>query len=61
MRLKADGVTFDAIKFRNGDSTIKPGTRLDVVYSVDENHYAGNTYYQLQLKDFRNLEESVGG
>ncbi len=67
MKLKADGVTFDAIKFRNGDSTIKPGTMLDVVYSVDENHYAGNTYYQLQLKDFRNSsegsfgEESLGG
>ncbi|MCL5267186.1 MAG: single-stranded-DNA-specific exonuclease RecJ [Bacteroidetes bacterium] len=61
MKLKANGVTFDAIKFRNGDSTIKPGTMLDVVYSVDENRYAGNVYYQLQLKDFRNSEESLGG
>jgi len=61
MKLKANGVTFDAIKFRNGDNTIKPGTMLDVVYSVDENRYAGNVYYQLQLKDFRNSEESLGG
>ncbi len=56
MKLKVGGVTFDAIKFRNGDNSIKPGARLDVVYSVDENHYAGNVYYQLQLKDFRNSE-----
>lgn len=56
MKLKVGGVTFDAIKFRNGDNTVKPGARLDVVYSVDENHYAGNVYYQLQLRDFRNSE-----
>ena len=58
MKLRSNGVTFDAIKFRNGDGTVKAGTRLDVVYSVDENHYAGNVYYQLQLKDFRNTSES---
>jgi hypothetical protein len=61
MKLKAGGVTFDAIKFRNGESTIKPGTMLDVVYSVDENHYAGNASYQLQLKDFKNSDKSLGG
>ncbi len=60
MRLKSNGITFDAIKFRNGDSTVKVGTHLDVVYSVDENHYAGNVYYQLHLKDFRNASESEG-
>ncbi len=60
MKLRSNGVTFDAIKFRNGDGTVKAGTRLDVVYSVDENHYAGNVYYQLQLKDFRNASESEG-
>ncbi len=54
MKLRMNGVTFDAIKFRNGEKTVKPGTMLDIVYSVDENHYAGNVYYQLQLKDFRN-------
>ncbi len=53
MKVKANGVTFDAIKFRNGDTTVKPGTTLDVVYSVDENHYGGNVNFQLQLKDFR--------
>ncbi len=58
MKLKANGITYDAIKFRNGDNTVKAGTRLDIVYSVDENHYAGNVYYQLQLKDFRNSSES---
>ena len=40
MKLKSDGITFDAIKFRNGDSTIKQGSMLDVAYSVDENHMA---------------------
>lgn len=54
MKLKVNGVTFDAIKFRNGEHTVKPGTMLDIVYTVDENHYAGNVYYQLQLKDFKN-------
>ncbi len=58
MKLRSNGVTFDAIKFRNGDSGVKRGTRLDIVYSVDENHYAGNVYYQLQLKDFRNSSGS---
>lgn len=61
MKLKAGGVTFDAIKFRNGETTIKPGTMLDVVYSVDENHFAGNVSYQLQLKDFKNSDKSLGG
>lgn len=58
MKLRSNGVTFDAIKFRNGDSNVKRGSRLDIVYSVDENHYAGNVYYQLQLKDFRNSSGS---
>ncbi len=58
MKLRSNGITYDAIKFRNGDNTVKPGTRLDIVYSVDENHYAGNVYYQLQLKDFRNSSDS---
>lgn len=61
MKLKAGGVTFDAIKFRNGESTIKSGTMLDVVYSVDENHFAGNVSFQLQLKDFKNSDKSFGG
>ena len=56
MKLKANGITYDAIRFRNGDTTLKPGERLDVVYSVDENHYGGDVYYQLQLKDFRKSE-----
>ncbi len=58
MKLRSNGVTFDAIKFRNGDGSVKRGSRLDIVYSVDENHYAGNVYYQLQLKDFRNSSGS---
>jgi single-stranded-DNA-specific exonuclease len=53
MKLKANGITFDAIKFRNGDLTVAPGSIVDVAYSVDENHYAGNVYYQLQLRDFK--------
>ncbi len=57
MKLRSNGVTFDAIKFRNGSNNVKPGTRLDIVFSVDENHYAGNVYYQLQLKDFRNASD----
>jgi single-stranded-DNA-specific exonuclease len=53
MKLRSGGMTFEAIKFKNGERTIKPGTKLDVVYSVDENHYAGNVNYQLHLKDFK--------
>ncbi|MCL4510407.1 MAG: single-stranded-DNA-specific exonuclease RecJ [Bacteroidetes bacterium] len=56
MKLKSNSVVYDAIKFRNGDTTVKAGSRLDVVYSVDENHYAGSVSYQLQLKDFKNSE-----
>ena len=57
MKLRSEGITFDAIKFRNGETAIKPGTRLDVVYSLDENHYGGKLNYQLQLKDFKLSEE----
>ncbi|MFZ1083297.1 MAG: single-stranded-DNA-specific exonuclease RecJ [Candidatus Kryptoniota bacterium] len=57
MKLKSNGVTLDAIKFRNGESTIRQGSMLDVAYSVDENHYGGNVYYQLQLKDFKLSEK----
>jgi len=53
MKLKSSGVTYDAIKFRNGNTVMKPGLMLDIAYSVDENHYGGNVYYQLQLKDFK--------
>ncbi len=53
MKLQSDGITFDAIKFRNGDATLKQGSMLDIAYSVDENRYGGNVYYQLQLKDFK--------
>ena len=61
MKLKAGGMTFDAIKFKNGETTIKPGTKLDVIYSVDENHYAGHVYYQLHLRDFKYSMKSLGG
>ncbi len=57
MKLRSGGITFNAIKFKNGERTIKPGTRLDVVYSVDENRYAGTVDYQLHLKDFKILEK----
>ncbi len=56
MKLKSNSVVYDAIKFRNGDTIVKAGSRLDVVYSVDENHYTGSVSYQLQLKDFKNSE-----
>ncbi len=57
MKLNSNGTTFDAIKFRNGNATLKTGSILDVAYTVDENHYGGNVYYQLQLKDFKFSEE----
>ena len=53
MKLRSNGITLDEIKFRNGDSTVKQGSMLDIAYSVDENHYGGSVYCQLQLKDFK--------
>lgn len=53
MKVKLNGVTYDAIKFRNGESNVRAGDFLDIVYSLDENHYAGNVYYQLQVKDYK--------
>ena len=53
MKLRFNGITLDAIKFRNGGITVNQGSMLDVAYSVDENHYGGNVYCQLQLKDFK--------
>jgi single-stranded-DNA-specific exonuclease len=53
MKVKVNGVTYDAIKFRNGETNVRVGDRLDIVYSLEENHYAGNIYYQLQVKDYK--------
>ncbi|MGC8594754.1 MAG: single-stranded-DNA-specific exonuclease RecJ [Candidatus Kryptoniota bacterium] len=53
MKVKVNGVTYDAIKFRNGESNVGVGDYLDMVYSLDENHYAGNIFYQLQVKDYK--------
>ena len=44
----------EAVAFGMGErlSEIQKNTRIDIVYSVDENTWNGNTKLQLKLKDF---------
>lgn len=53
LKLQLDG--FSAIGFNMGKyrSEIRPGYKLDMVYSLEEDKYAGNGNIQLKIKDLR--------
>ncbi|MBI4084445.1 MAG: single-stranded-DNA-specific exonuclease RecJ [Candidatus Levybacteria bacterium] len=48
---------FEAIAFGIGDraNEVKPGSTIDVVYTIDENVWNGNKKLQLKVKDFKAL------
>jgi len=50
-----NGVKFNGIGFNLGKwhSEITKGNLIDIVFSIDENHWNGNTSLQLMIKDIR--------
>jgi single-stranded-DNA-specific exonuclease len=56
LKVRQNGVVFDAIGFNLGDlkGRIEPGKKnLDIVFSVEENDWNGSTYPQLKIKDLK--------
>ncbi|MDO9085479.1 MAG: single-stranded-DNA-specific exonuclease RecJ [Anaerolineaceae bacterium] len=53
LRLKDNHVEFDAIAFNQGYWGKEMPNRIDIVYSVERNHYNGNIYKQLRIKDLK--------
>jgi len=53
-----DEHTFDSIFFGGGEnySKLKPGEKVDITYSIEENVWNGNTSLQLKIKDLHPLE-----
>jgi single-stranded-DNA-specific exonuclease len=53
LRLKDNNIEYDAIAFNQGYWGKEMPTRIDVVYSIERNHYNGNIYKQLRVKDLK--------
>ncbi|UXP33776.1 single-stranded-DNA-specific exonuclease RecJ [Reichenbachiella agarivorans] len=53
---QGDSQVFDAIGFGMSDATDKIGGLFDLVYTIDENNFRGETSLQLMLKDIRVAE-----
>lgn len=53
LRLKDKHSEYDAIAFNQGYWGKEMPTRIDVVYSIERNHYNGNIYKQLRVKDLK--------
>jgi single-stranded-DNA-specific exonuclease len=43
-----DGIVMQGVKFKTKES-IEVGSRVEVIYSVNENHFRGNTTLQLMV------------
>ncbi|PKO06818.1 MAG: single-stranded-DNA-specific exonuclease RecJ [Chloroflexi bacterium HGW-Chloroflexi-3] len=53
LRLRDRHAEYDAIAFNQGFWGKEMPTRIDVVYSIERNHYNGNIYKQLRVKDLK--------
>lgn len=53
LQLRDNGPVYDAIAFNLGYWAKEMPSRVDVVYSVERNHYNGNIYKQLRIKDIK--------
>jgi len=47
-----DGVTHQGVQFKT-EAVYMPGIRADIVYTVNENHFRGNTTLQLMVEEVR--------
>lgn len=57
LTLKSKGLSFEAIGFGMGNRSteFKSGSKIDIVYSIDENEWNGNKSLQLKLKDLEKV------
>lgn len=57
--VRQDNAVFDAIGFNMAERTLglQTGDDIDIVFTVDENTWNGNTKLQLKLKDFRKTHD----
>lgn len=53
LQLRDKQAVYDAIAFNQGFWGREMPTRVDVVYSVERNHYNGNIFKQLRVKDLK--------
>ncbi|MBE0685404.1 MAG: single-stranded-DNA-specific exonuclease RecJ [Anaerolineaceae bacterium] len=53
LRLRDKHAEYDAIAFNQGYWGKEMPTRIDMVYSIERNHYNGNIYKQLRVKDLK--------
>ncbi len=47
-----EGITHQGVQFKT-EAVYLPGTKADIVYTVSENHFRGNTTLQLMVEDIR--------
>ncbi len=47
-----EGITHQGVQFKT-EAVYMPGTRADIVYTVSENHFRGNTTLQLMVEEIR--------
>jgi len=52
---QSDGVIFEGIGFNLGDklALVKSGQPIDILYTIDENHFRGQPTLQLKVKDIK--------
>ncbi|MDH7516288.1 MAG: single-stranded-DNA-specific exonuclease RecJ [Bacteroidota bacterium] len=59
LKVRQDGVIFDAIGFNLGCRLDECGSKpIDMLYSVEENTWNGNVFIQLRVRDLRPAEDS---
>ncbi len=53
LKLTANEQIFDSIYFGGGEnySILKPGSKINIVYNIEENYWNGMKSIQLQIKD----------
>jgi single-stranded-DNA-specific exonuclease len=56
LQLQQEGRMLSAIGFGMADQSVEPGSRLDVLFSPMVREWAGSTYLELRLRDFRAAE-----
>jgi len=61
LKVKQDGVVFDAIGFNLGSKMAHaqgPEARIDILFNIEENQWNGNVFPQLKLKDIRSTDDT---
>lgn len=62
LKVRQNGVLFDAIGFNLGSKLadcIGKNIRIDMMFTIEENHWNGNVFPQLKIKDLKSSGEEV--